>query len=169
MIFNFKKHNTDLYNTLLLLSRNIFFYDKINLKDTFETRIYLIFIHFSIFLLIFKRRGEKFSQKKYDSLFFCIENNLRELGFGDVSVNKKMKDFNKIFYDILLKLNQSQNSFNINKELVLNYFVDLKELNLKKYQLFEDYFLKFYDFCFELNSENMIKDALKFKDYNGST
>ena len=26
-----------------------------------------------------------------------IENNLRELGFGDVSVNKKMKDLNKIF------------------------------------------------------------------------
>ena len=36
--------------------------------------------------------------------FIHIENNLRELGFGDVSVNKKMKDFNKILYDILLKL-----------------------------------------------------------------
>ena len=39
-------------------------------------------------------------------LFFNIENNLRELGFGDVSVNKKMKELNKIFYDILLKLNK---------------------------------------------------------------
>ena len=37
-------------------------------------------------------------------LFHNIENNLRELGFGDVSVNKKMKDFNKILYDILLKI-----------------------------------------------------------------
>ena len=36
--------------------------------------------------------------------FNNIENNLRELGFGDVTVNKKMKDFNKILYDILLKL-----------------------------------------------------------------
>ena len=36
--------------------------------------------------------------------FHNIENNLRELGFGDVSVNKKMKDFNKILYDILLKI-----------------------------------------------------------------
>ena len=36
--------------------------------------------------------------------FYNIENNLRELGFGDVSVNKKMKDLNKIFYDILLKI-----------------------------------------------------------------
>ena len=37
--------------------------------------------------------------------FINIENNLRELGFGDVTVNKKMKEFNKILYDILLKLN----------------------------------------------------------------
>ena len=151
------------------MSRNLFFYNKINLKDTFETRIYLIFVHFSIILIIYKIRGEKFSQKDYDSLFFCIENNLRELGFGDVSVNKKMKDFNKIFYDIVLKINLSKNSFIINKDLLLDYFIDLKELNINKYKLFEEYFLKFYDFCFELDSKNMIKDALKFKDYNGST
>ena len=37
-------------------------------------------------------------------LFHNIENNLRELGFGDVTVNKKMKEFNKILYDILLKI-----------------------------------------------------------------
>ena len=102
-------------------------------------------------------------------MFFCIENNLRELGFGDVSVNKKMKDFNKIFYDILLKINLSNNSFKINKNLILDYFIDLKESNSKKYTLFEAYFLQFYDFCFELNSENMIKGALKFKEKNGST
>ena len=151
------------------MSRNLYFYNKINLKDTFETRIYLIFIHFSIILLIYKKKGLKFPQKNYDSLFFCIENNLRELGFGDVSVNKKMKDFNKIFYDILLKINLSNNSFKINKNLILDYFIDLKESNSKKYTLFEAYFLQFYDFCFELNSENMIKGALKFKEKNGST
>ena len=34
MIFT-KKHNTDLYNTLLSLSRNIFFYKKLKLVDSF--------------------------------------------------------------------------------------------------------------------------------------
>ena len=63
-----------------------------------------MFIHFSIILIIFKKKNSKFDQKLYDNLFYNIENNLRELGFGDVSVNKKMKDFNKIFYDILLKI-----------------------------------------------------------------
>ena len=74
------------------------------LKDNFETRIYLMFFHFSLMMIIFKKKGQKFDQKSYDSLFFNIENNLRELGFGDVSVNKKMKELNKLLYDILLKI-----------------------------------------------------------------
>ena len=63
-----------------------------------------MFFHFSILLLIHKKKGKKFDQKAYDNFFYSIENDLRELGFGDVYVNKKMKDLNKILYDILLKL-----------------------------------------------------------------
>ena len=87
------------------LSRNLYFYKEIGLKDTFETRIYLMFLHFSLILIIYKFKKIKFPQNEYDSLFQCIENDLRELGQGDVAVNKKMKDLNKIFYDILLKIN----------------------------------------------------------------
>ena len=101
MIFKSEKHNPDLYNILLTLSRNIFFYNKIKLPDNFETRIYLMFMHFSIMMIIFKKKDKTFDQNIYDLLFYKIENNLRELGFGDVSVNKKMKEFNKILYDIL--------------------------------------------------------------------
>ena len=54
-----------------------------------------MFFHFSI-LMIVSKKGTKFDQKSYDLLFHNIENNLRELGFGDVGVNKKMKEFNKI-------------------------------------------------------------------------
>ena len=104
MKFFNKNHQLGLYNTLLNLSRNIFFYKKLRLKDTFETRIYLMFFHYSIILLVLKKKRIKYDQKSYDDLFDSIENNLRELGFGDVSVNKKMKDLNKIFYDVLLKL-----------------------------------------------------------------
>ena len=70
-------------------------------------------------LLIFKRKSLKFNQDKYDSLFHNIENNLRELGFGDISVNKKMKDLNKILYDILLKINiKGIEKFEINENLL---------------------------------------------------
>ena len=93
-----------MYNTLLSLSRNIFFYKDIKLQDSFESRIYLMFIHFSLMLIIFKKKKKKFPQVSYDSLFHSIENNIRELGYGDVSVNKKMKEYNKILYLALIKI-----------------------------------------------------------------
>ena len=163
MIFQ-KKHNSQLYNILLKLSRNIFFYKKIQLNDSFETRIFLMFFHFSILMIIFKKKGEKFDQKEYDNVFNSIEYNLRELGFGDVSVNKKMKDLNKILYDILLKLeDNSVNNFKLNKKLATRYFTTLKGENDPKIVDFERYFHKFYKFCFELPLQNMIREALNFK------
>ena len=162
MIFN-TKHNSDLYNTLLYLSRNLFFYDKINLPDTFESRIYLMFMHFSVMLIIFKQQKVEFPQKIYDDLFNSVEYNLRELGFGDVAVNTKMKNMNKAFYDILLKVNISNKSFKINKNLILKYFESLNDLNTAKYDLFEQYMINFYHFCFDIKPQTMIKDALKFK------
>ena len=154
-----------MYSTLLNLSRNIFFYKRIGLPDTFETRIYLMFIHFSVMMIVFKNKGKKFNQKSYDSLFHNIENNLREMGFGDVSVNKKMKDFNKLLYDILLKLNKKNdmNTFKINEKLIIDYFKDLKDTKNTKYIDFERYFLNFYNFCFEIPLDNMIRDLLNFK------
>ena len=153
-----------MYSTLLVLSRNIFFYKTLKLADNFETRIYLMFFHFSIILTIFKDIKKKFEQNKYDSLFNNIENNLRELGFGDVSVNKKMKEMNKIFYDILLKhqINKS-NTDKINEKLVLKYFPDLNNAKTQEFKYFETYFIKFYQFCFELSPDNMIREAIKFK------
>jgi len=164
MIFKTSQHNFVLYNTLLTLSRNLFFYKKVGLKDNFETRIYLMFIHFSIMMIIFKNKGYKFDQKSYDLLFHNIENNLRELGFGDVSVNKKMKDLNKLLYDILLKIQfKSSETFILDKNLVLKYFSELEGKNDIKFKLFERYFVDFYNFCFELSLDNMIREAIKFK------
>ena len=37
------------------------------------------------------------------------------------------------------------------------------------YLVFETYFTNFYDFCFELPLNNMIRDALKFKFNYGSS
>ena len=124
-----------------------------------------MFIHFSLMLIIFKKKKKKFPQVSYDSLFHSIENNIRELGYGDVSVNKKMKEYNKILYDILLKIEvTTSNKFQINKELINKYFQDLKGLESEKYHNFEDYFLNFYNFCFELSPDNMIREAINFKN-----
>ena len=152
-----------MYYKLLSLSRNIFFYKKLNLPDTFETRIYLMFFHFSIILIIFKKKNVNFDQNSYDNLFHSIENNLRELGLGDVSVNKKMEELNKILYDILLKIEINETSkFEINQKLIFKYFEDLNQKIDKKHTEFELYFKDFYNFCFELPIDNMIRELNNF-------
>jgi len=165
-------HYDNLYNTLLNLSRNKFFYSKIGLDDTFETRLYLMFFHFSLIMICFKKKGKKFNQNSYDKLFHNIENNLRELGFGDVSVNKKMKDFNKILYDILIKLDLLQDekkSIKINTKLVKNYFETLNSNDNTKLTLFLDYLLNFFNFCFDKPLDNMIEHCKNFEFNYGST
>ena len=167
MNINNNNHNLNLYNTLLTLSRDIFFYKELKLPDTFQTRIYLMFVHFSVMLISLKKKNLKFNQKSYDELFFTIENNLRELGFGDIAVNKKMKELNKIFYDILLKLESTTNDqklFNINHNLISKYFDQLKDPESIKYTDFKSYFLRFFNFCFEFSSDNMVSKAIKFKN-----
>ena len=137
-----------------------------HLPDTFESRIYLMFFHFSILLIIFKIKGKEFDQKTYDYFFHNIENNLREMGLGDVAVNKKMKDLNKILYDILLKLETQliQIPSKANKNLIFKYFEVLKKAKIDKLAIFEKYLTDFYDFCFELPIENMVSRSINFKN-----
>ena len=71
MIFNIKKHNSNFYNKLLILSRNLFFYKKIMLNDSFETRVYLMFMHFSIILKIFKDQKKIFH--KSSTIIYSVQ------------------------------------------------------------------------------------------------
>ncbi len=144
------------------MSRNIFFYKDLSFKDTFETRVYLMFFHYSIILIISKKKQYKTDQKNYNNLFYSIENNLRELGFGDISVNKKMKDLNKIFYDILIKLNNGKKDLRLNKDIFIKYFKNLAQNgdNLKKCEM---YFKRFYEFCFDIPPQYMIERLKDFR------
>ena len=130
-----------------------------------------MFFHFSILMICFKKKGKKFNQKTYDIFFHNIENNLRELGFGDVTVNKKMKEFNKILYDILLKLDNQKmenNTVNINKNLIKNYFSSLNSERGANLAILSDYLLNFFNFCFEKPLNTVIEQSSKFKYYGSS-
>ena len=106
----FKKTNSKesiLYNNILLLSRNKLFYTKFFINDTFQNRINLIFLHISfLFIKINRKKDNKkyktFYQNMFDLTFIKIEQNMRELGYGDTVVNKNMKFLVKNFYNILL-------------------------------------------------------------------
>ena len=103
---NNNSYETMLYNKILVLSRNKLFYKDFNVADTFQNRIYLIFIHFSFILNITKKQNrldfKDFYQRIFDLVFNKIELNMREIGYGDTVINKNMKFLVKIFYNILL-------------------------------------------------------------------
>ena len=172
MFSNYKSHYNLLYNKLVELSRNIFFYKEISLKDDFETRINLIFIHFSIILLIFKKRKKNFPQEIFDNIFLNIEFHIRELGYGDVTVNKKMKILTRIFYDILLKINNSKTeAFITSDEILKIYFEPIDDDKYRIIDNLSEYFNTFYNFCFELKGDIMLKGQINFKHIknHGST
>ena len=104
---NIFKYN-DLYNKIISLTREKFFYTEISLKDELITRIYLVLFHLGFILELLKKnnKNKKLAQNIYDSFFINIDLHLREIGHGDVSVNKKMKDLIKLFYEILLYCEQ---------------------------------------------------------------
>ena len=163
MFSTYESHNNLLYNKLVELSRNFFFYKEMMLKDDFETRINLIFVHFSLLLIIFKKKRINFPQEIFDNIFTNIEYHIRELGYGDVAVNKKMKTLTRVFYDILLKIDKNETDvFKTNNKILITYF-DLVSGNKSKLSdNLTDYFNKFYNYCFELKSDNMLKGQINF-------
>ena len=161
----YNRHNNNLYNKLVELSRNIFFYKDLKLSDNFETRIMLIFFHFSVILLKFKKNNNsKFPQKIFDNIFLNIEYHLRELGYGDVVVNKKMKTLNKIFYNILLKMEiDKDNKLVFKKNIIKEHFILNDNNNSKITSKLEEYYGNFCNFCFELEDEIMLKGQIDYK------
>ena len=77
-----------------------------------------------------------------------------------------MKDFNKILYDILLKLDLSRENgknFLLNMDLIKKYFESLNSKETSNLSHFVDYINDFFNFCFELPLDNMLDKANKFK------
>ena len=161
------KQTNNLYNSILLLSRSKLFYTKFNLIDTFQNRIHLIFFHISFIFIKIKHENQNdiykvFHQKMFDLIFNKIEINMREIGYGDVSVNKNMKFLVKVFYNILLNCEKYKE---INLDDKKRFFkTHLKFNNLKKTNnsALIEYFDKYEAFCFDLYPDSVLKGELNF-------
>ena len=165
MFTSYKKHTNKLYNKLVELSRNKFFYSDVKLADNFETRVLLIFFHFIIILRLKKENKlKKNFQDLFDNIFQNIEINIRELGYGDTKVNNTMKNLNKIFYDILYKLDKkNEASFQERLDLLNKYFFNNKKNTDQNTDKLAKYMDQFNDFCFDLNIDNVLNGSIDFK------
>ena len=164
MFATYKKHNNALYNNLVKLSRNKFFYKEAFLDDKIENRVLLIFFHFAIILQSSKGQNkDKDAQGVFDNIFQNIEYSFTELGDGDVAVNKKMKNLSRIFYDILLNFKTDQKEApNKNIYLLEKYFFIKEKKSRVNISKLSDYFTIFGNFCFDLDIENMLKGSFNF-------
>ena len=89
---------------------------------------------------------------------------MRELGFGDVAVNKNMKYLVKTFYTILLFCEHYKKKNDQYKRDIFDQFlkqnIDQKITNNDN---LIEYFHNFQSFCFDLRSDSVLKGELKFK------
>ena len=153
-----------MYNKIVLLTRKNFFYNDFKLSDSFTNRIYLIFFHLSFILMALKnKQSDKNDQQAiFDFFFIQIEANYRELGYGDITVNRKMKDLINLFYDILIKCNNWQKlQMNNKSNLLLNFFTINYDNKILINKL-TDYFDKFSHFIENISLNSITKGVFNF-------
>ena len=138
-----------IYNTLVNYTRNKDLYKFLNREDNFSDRLTLFLLHFSFFLKNFKNEENKIVlQEIYDFIFRQLELSIREIGYGDQSINKKMKDYINLFHSMVSEI---------------HFWNDLsKTQKLKKFSIFLtdfkeiDHLLDY----FELYNDNLSKKTL---------
>ena len=94
-----------IYNNLINYTRNKDLYKNLNRDDNFSDRLTLYLLHFAFFLKNFKNEeNKKILQEIYDFNFRQLELSIREIGYGDQSINKKMKDYINLFHSMVSEI-----------------------------------------------------------------
>jgi len=135
---------------LIKLTTNKSLYDGVlNKQDSFSDRLTLFLMHFAFILKEFKsEKNANKLQKLYDFNFRQLELSLREIGYGDQSINKKMKNYINFFHSIIseihfwnkLEFKSKQEKLSIflpnfdNIKYLVDYFDDFNK-NLSKNNL----------------------------------
>jgi cytochrome b pre-mRNA-processing protein 3 len=115
----------NIYNNLVNLTRNKVLYKNLKKQDIFSDRLIFLLLHFAFFLKNFKDESNKaILQEVYDYIFRQLELSIREIGYGDQSINKKMKIYINSFYSMLDKIHNWDSSSDELKKSILLSFLD---------------------------------------------
>ena len=149
----------NIYNTLIKLTTNKYLYKGLKIQDTFSDRLLLFLIHFAFFLKVYKNKNNsKILQEIYDFNFRQLELTIREIGYGDQSINKKMKDYINLFHSIVSDIHFWDNFDKNEKEKKLTVFLE----NFEKIDYLIDYFDKFKDNLSKKTLNSYLKSVSNF-------
>ncbi len=154
------KNYLPIYNNLIKLTRNKNLYLNLKNEDTFSDRLIIFLLHFGFLLKNYKNELHKDqSQELFDFIIRQIELSIREIGYGDVSVNKKMKDYVNLFYTILGNIEKWEILEKNAKSKLIADLMNTKEDN----HSFVDYFDKYQEFLLKNSFNIFSKDIINFK------
>ncbi len=131
-----------IYNNLINYTRNKDLYKHLKREDNFSDRLTLFLLHFSFFLKNYKSDENKLIlQEIYDYNFRQLELSIREIGYGDQSINKKMKEYINLFHFMLSEIHFWNNL--TKSEKLVKFSLFLKDFGKIEHLL--DYFDDFND------------------------
>ncbi len=118
----------NIYNNLVNFSRNKKIFKIFTENDTFSDRLTILLFHLGFFIKNFKNSIEKKEmQNIYDYIFRQLELSIREIGYGDASINKKMKNYLNVFHSILDKVERWESFSKNEKEEIFKSYVNSEE------------------------------------------
>ena len=127
----------NVYNNLINYSRNKDLYISLKRQDNFSDRLILFLIHFAFFLKNYKNEENKeILQEIYDFNFRQLELSIREIGYGDQSINKKMKIYLNLFHAIISDIHFWDELDKTEKSKKLSSFLE----DFEKIDILVDYF-----------------------------
>ena len=147
-----KNNYINIYNNLINLTRNKSLYENLNSEETFSSRLTFYLFHFAFFLKVYKNEDKDLLQDIYDYNFRQLEISIREIGYGDVSINKKMKDYLNLFHKILIEI---ENWDELNNHLKGQFFI--KYINENSNSAF---FVNYFDNYFNNLKKNTLNSFI---------
>ncbi len=152
-----KYNYLNIYNNLVKLTRNKKLYVNLDNNDAFYDRLTFLFIHLALFIKHFRSEIPKDNlQELFDYIMRQIELSIRELGYGDVTINKKMKEFINLFYAIVDMMESSNFKNKDNKLNLIKKFINSE----KNSNYYVEYFEKYTIFLSKNTLNNFTKDIL---------
>jgi len=146
------------YNSLVEMTRNKDLYKNFKSQDEFSDRLVFFLIHLAFFFKVFKKEeNTKDLQEIYDFIFRQLELSIREIGYGDQSINKKMKNYLNLFHSLIDKIHYWNDLEDNKKTEIFDTFIE----NSSNNQFLTEYFNNYYNILKNNTLNSYLKSVVK--------